>query len=66
MYEFNIPNMTCGHCVSTVTKAIKEAAPDAVANVDVMKRKAMVETSAAASVISAAVKAAGYTIELQQ
>ena len=66
MYEFNIPDMTCGHCVSTVTKAIKAAAPDAVATVDLTKRKAMVETTATASAISAAVEAAGYTVELKQ
>ncbi|MGO6929959.1 heavy-metal-associated domain-containing protein, partial [Rhizobium ruizarguesonis] len=25
MYEFEIQNMTCGHCASTVEKAIKIA-----------------------------------------
>ncbi|WP_375337215.1 heavy-metal-associated domain-containing protein, partial [Rhizobium bangladeshense] len=27
MYEFEIQNMTCGHCASTVEKAIKTADP---------------------------------------
>lgn len=27
MYEFDIPNMTCGHCKGTVEKAIKAADP---------------------------------------
>ena len=30
MYEFNIPDMSCGHCVGTVTQAIKSVDPAAV------------------------------------
>ena len=29
MYQFNVPDMTCGHCASTITKAVKSEDPDA-------------------------------------
>jgi copper chaperone len=60
MYEFDIPDMSCGHCVSTVTKAIKTADPAAVATVDLTKRKAKVETKADPNAIGAALDDAGY------
>ncbi|WP_260683588.1 heavy-metal-associated domain-containing protein [Rhizobium laguerreae] len=34
MYEFEIHNMTCSHCASTVEKAIKAADPEAPASID--------------------------------
>jgi copper chaperone len=60
MYEFDIPDMSCGHCVSTVSKAIKSADPEAVANIDLMRRKATVESKTDPAVIRAALEAAGY------
>ncbi len=33
MIELKVPDMTCGHCVSTITKAVKEL--DATARVEV-------------------------------
>ena len=60
MYEFDIPDMTCGHCAGTVTKAIKSVDSAAIANVDLNTRKATVETTADASAIGAALDEAGY------
>jgi copper chaperone len=60
MYEFDIPDMSCGHCVATVTKAIKSADPEAVANIDLAKRKATVESKADPAILGAALKDAGY------
>jgi copper chaperone len=60
MYEFDIPDMSCGHCVSTVSKAIKTADPDAVANIDLTRRKATVESKTDPTTIRAALEAAGY------
>lgn len=60
MYEFDIPDMSCGHCVSTVTEAIKSVDPAAVANVDLNARKATVETKADPNMIGAALDEAGY------
>lgn len=32
--EFIVPDMTCGHCVTTITKTIQELVPDAVVTAD--------------------------------
>ncbi|MDB5526523.1 MAG: hypothetical protein JWM58_4286 [Rhizobium sp.] len=61
MYEFNIPDMSCGHCVASVTKAIKSADPEAVANIDLTKRKATVESKTDPAILGAALKDAGYS-----
>jgi copper chaperone len=29
MTTFNVPDMSCGHCVSTITKAVTQALPGA-------------------------------------
>ena len=65
MYEFSIPDMSCGHCVSSVTKAIKAVDPDAIADVDLIKRRAAVETKADAKSISDALENAGYPAVLE-
>jgi copper chaperone len=60
MYEFDIPDMSCGHCVGTVTKAIQSVDPAAVPDVDLGKRKAKVETKASPEAIGVALDEAGY------
>lgn len=60
MYEFDIPDMSCGHCVGSVAKAIKSVDPEAIADVDLIKRKAKVETKIDPQKISSAIEDAGY------
>lgn len=60
MYEYDIPDMSCGHCVSTVEKAIKAADPKASADVDLMKRRALVTSAVDPQAIAAAIDEAGY------
>ena len=60
MYEYDIPDMSCGHCVSTVKKAIKAADPQANAEVDLMKRRALVTSAVDPKAIAAAMDDAGY------
>lgn len=62
MYEFNIQNMTCGHCKGTVEKAIKAADPAAVATVDLASKTASVETALDPAVIGQAIEKAGYPV----
>ena len=35
MLEFNLPDMTCGHCASTVAKAAKLVDPNSKVDVDI-------------------------------
>jgi len=60
MYEYDIPDMSCGHCVATVTQAIKQADPDAVAEVDLIRRTATVSSTLDPRAIGAALDEAGY------
>lgn len=62
--KFEVPDMTCGHCASTVQKAIKSVDPNASATVDLESKTVSVETSVAPEVISASIADAGYTPSL--
>jgi copper chaperone len=62
MISFQVNDMTCGHCVSTITKALK--AEDAAAEVrfDLASHRVDIESAEAdAADLSEAIKAAGYT-----
>jgi copper chaperone len=60
MYEYDIPDMSCGHCVSSIEKAILAADPQASANVDLTKRTAQVTTALDPQIIAVAMDDAGY------
>jgi copper chaperone len=60
MYEYDIPDMSCGHCVASVEKAIKAIDPKANADIDLMKRRALVTSAVDPQVIAAAIDEAGY------
>lgn len=62
MITFEVSDMTCGHCASTITKALKGADPDARVAVDVGAHRVQVEPAKAdeAELIEA-IKDAGYT-----
>ena len=60
MFELTLPTMTCGHCVSVVTKAIKQTDPQALVEIDLASHRVRVETTEALETIEAAVVEAGY------
>ena len=60
MLELTLPNMTCGHCVSVVTTAIKQADPRASVEIDFASHRVRVETSEDREIIASAVAKAGY------
>jgi copper chaperone len=60
MYEYDIPDMSCGHCVTTIEKAIRAADPEASANVDLTKRRAVVTSAVDPQAIAAAMDEVGY------
>lgn len=60
MLEFNVEGMSCGHCVSMVTQAVKGADPAAKVEVDLATHKVRVETSEDRRSIAAALTDAGY------
>jgi len=60
MLKFTVPDMSCGHCVDTVTKAVKGVDADATVNVDLTTKTVAIETTAEPASISKAIEAAGY------
>ena len=62
MITFEVKDMTCGHCASTIAKALKAADKDAKVEIDLAARRVQVEPgSADASDLGEAIKDAGYT-----
>jgi copper chaperone len=62
MIEFQVQDMTCGHCVSTITKALKGVDRQARVTVDLARQRVQVEpTEADAEQLREAIAEAGYT-----
>ena len=61
MYQFNVPDMTCGHCVSTINKAIKSEDPKAKVEISLGQRLVKVESELSGADIAQCVAEAGYT-----
>ncbi len=62
MISFEVNDMTCGHCVGTITKAVKVVDKDARLNIDLVNHRVDIEASEAhAAQLSDAIKEAGYT-----
>jgi copper chaperone len=61
MYQFNVSDMTCGHCVSTVTKAVKGVDSRASVEISLAERRVTVRSSLSQQEIAEAIKDAGYT-----
>lgn len=60
MLEFHIDAMTCGHCVSAVTRAIQEVDAKATVDIDLPTHQVRVESTADKAEIVAALTEAGY------
>lgn len=61
MFEFEVKDMTCGHCVATITKALNAAAPGVIPEFDVENHRVSVSGASDAPVIEAIIRDAGYT-----
>lgn len=62
MITFEVNDMTCGHCVSTITKAVRGVDRDATVQVDLATHRVQIEpTESDVAALSDAIKEAGYT-----
>ena len=62
MIAFQVNDMTCGHCVSIVTKAVKSVDEGAAVAIDLASHRVEIEPAAAnAEQLSDAIRDAGYT-----
>ena len=60
MLKLSVPDMTCGHCAGTVTKAVQSVDASAVVTVDLPSQTVSIETAVKAERIRSAMEAAGY------
>ena len=60
MQHFDIPDMTCGHCVKTITQAVRSIDSGAQVQADLAAHSIGVTGSASPASLSAAIAAAGY------
>ena len=62
MISFEVKDMTCGHCVSTITKALKAADRDAKVQIDLAQHLVQIEPGDLdANELAEAIREAGYT-----
>lgn len=62
MHAFDVKDMTCGHCASTITKALKAVDQDARVSIDLARHLVSIEPAQAdAGELQAAIVEAGYT-----
>ena len=61
MTSFQVDDMTCGHCISVIKKAIKGVDASASVNIDLATHRVDVGSTTDAAKLSAAITQAGYT-----
>jgi copper chaperone len=63
MIELKVPDMTCGHCVGTITKAVKELDASAKIEVSLPEHRVRVDSRASKEDVLRSIADAGYTPE---
>jgi copper chaperone len=61
MITFQVNDMTCGHCVASVTKAVKGLDAAAQVDIDLPTHRVTVDSGQAAEKVADAIREAGYT-----
>lgn len=62
MIVFQVNDMTCGHCVATITKVVKAADPSAQVRIELDRHLVMIEPGITdAKKLEAVIQEAGYT-----
>ena len=64
MITLNVPDMSCGHCSSVITKALRELDPAAVVGFDMHNHQVQVDTAHGTDAVIKVLAAAGYPATL--
>ena len=59
--KLNVPDMACGACAETITKAVLEIDPQATVKADPKTKQVTVETQVDESLVTKAIAEAGYS-----
>jgi copper chaperone len=66
MYQLQVEEMSCGHCVASVTKAVKALDAQASVAVDLAAGQVKVESGAPLEAVKAAIAGAGFPVTAAQ
>ncbi len=58
--QFLVPDMACGACAESITKAVQALDPQAQVQADTETKQVKIETQASESSVKDAIAAAGY------
>lgn len=65
MYNFEVSDMTCSHCVATVERAVRSVDGAAAVKIDLADLAVKIESAKPAASFAAAIEAAGYSPRLR-
>ncbi len=60
LIEFTLPDMSCGHCVRTVTQAVQQIDASARLDIDLPARRVRIDSPQPAETFAAALTEEGY------
>lgn len=66
MYQLQVENMTCGHCVKAVTKAVQSVDPQAQVQIELADKSVKVGTDKGLEAVREAIEEAGYPVTSAQ
>jgi copper chaperone len=58
--EFEIPDMSCGHCASAITKTVQQLDAAATVSIDLPAKKVTIDTAQDRQTVAHALTEAGY------
>ena len=61
MFTLQVKDMTCGHCVRSITEAVTGIDHDAKVDIDLQKQLVAVQSRATLDAVSRAIQEAGYS-----
>ena len=61
MIEFAVEDMTCGHCVAAITRAVAALDPAAVVQTDLSNHRVRLASTQPAQALRQAIEDAGFT-----
>ena len=62
--ELKVQDMSCGHCVNSVTKAVQGIDPEAKVDVDLDAGRVSIASAADPATVRSAIEEAGYPAEV--
>lgn len=63
MPRFTVPDMTCGGCIASITKAVQRLDPAATVAADLATHQVDIASTHPAAALAAAIDDAGFTAE---